>query len=140
MGCDGGRPPEKHVEIDKTTQTLTAYEGDQVVLVSRVSTGRSGRSTPTGLFHAGAKYLMHYSSRYHHAPMPSACRCPTIVSFHGYRDVPLWPASHGCIRMPLSEENPARSFYEWAETGMPIRISGEWIEPKKAPHAPSTKL
>jgi lipoprotein-anchoring transpeptidase ErfK/SrfK len=37
--------------------------------------------------------------------------------------VPKYPASHGCIRLPyLTDENPARFFYEWIDKGTPITI------------------
>jgi murein L,D-transpeptidase YcbB/YkuD len=38
----------KRVVIDKTQQMLRAYEGDRLVLESRVSTGRRGRRTLDG--------------------------------------------------------------------------------------------
>ena len=36
--------------------------------------------------------------------------------------VPKYPASHGCIRVPLTEGNPAKLFYEWVSKGTPIEI------------------
>lgn len=118
--------PPKRVEIDKTTQTLRAYEGDALFLETRVSTGRRGHRTPSGDFRAGEKHRMHYSRLYHNAPMPFSVQVSGNYFIHGYKEVPAYPASHGCIRVPLTGDNPAAIFYEWAETGMPIRISGEW--------------
>lgn len=40
---------EKHIYVDLTTQTLTAYEGDKLFLKTLVSTGRFDK-TPTGDF------------------------------------------------------------------------------------------
>ena len=45
----------KRVEIDKTRQTLRAYEGDRLVLETRISTGKWDKSTPNGHFEAGEK-------------------------------------------------------------------------------------
>ena len=48
------------------------------------------------------------------------------VFIHGFTYGPNRPAFHGCIRLPLDKDNPARRFYNWVETGTPIDIIGEW--------------
>lgn len=112
----------KRVEIDLETQRLRAWQGSRLVLESRVSTGRGG-STPTGNFRAGPyKARQHFSSLYDNAPMPWSVQVHGHVFIHGFTVVPDYPASHGCIRMPLDEGNPARFFYEWVDSGTPIRI------------------
>lgn len=116
----------KRVDIDKTSQTLRAYEGQQLFLVTRVSTGRAGRETPTGTFYAGVKHRMHYSSLYDNAPMPFSVQVSGNYFIHGYHNVPSYPASHGCIRLPLDGDNPAERFFHWVETGTPIVITGAW--------------
>ena len=77
-------------------------------------------------FTAGDKFRMHYSKLYHHAPMPYSVQVTGNIFIHGFSYVPRWPASHGCIRVPLTGDNPARRFYEWVEFGTPIEISGRW--------------
>jgi lipoprotein-anchoring transpeptidase ErfK/SrfK len=37
--------------------------------------------------------------------------------------VPRYPASHGCIRVPLNEGNPAKFFFEWANLGIPVEVT-----------------
>jgi lipoprotein-anchoring transpeptidase ErfK/SrfK len=32
-------------------------------------------------------------------------------AIHGYRSVPPWPASHGCVRIPMWQA--PRLFYRW---------------------------
>lgn len=139
MGCAqfiGPQPPAipgpKRVVIDKTTQTLSAYEGDVLILQTRVSTGRMGRRTPAGNFKAGYKERMHYSSLYDNAPMPWSIQVSGNYFIHGYSSVPNRPASHGCIRLPLTGDNPARRLFEWIERGTPIAITGEWAGNKGA--------
>lgn len=122
----GQLPATKRVEIDKTDQTMRAYEGRKLVLQCRVSTGKWDRSTPNGTFSAGSKERMHYSSLYHHAPMPFSVHVTGNVFIHGFTYVPAWPDSHGCIRLPLDGDNPAQRFYEWVEAGTPIIIKGRW--------------
>ena len=119
-------PPAKRVEIDKTHQMLRAYEGDRLVLETRVCTGKWDKSTPNGQFTAGEKQRMHYSKLFQNAPMPYSVEVTGNVFIHGFTSVPLHPASHGCIRVPLDGDNPAKRFFEWVETGTPILITGRW--------------
>jgi lipoprotein-anchoring transpeptidase ErfK/SrfK len=116
----------KRVVIDKTVQRLFAYEGDRLVLESRVSTGRGGRRTPSGNFTVGIKLRMHYSRLYDNAPMPWSVQVNGNFFIHGFTYVPDRPASHGCIRLPLDGDNPAKTFFDWVETGTPVTITGEW--------------
>jgi lipoprotein-anchoring transpeptidase ErfK/SrfK len=119
-------PAAKRVEIDKTRQMLSAYEGDRLVFQSRISTGKWDRSTPNGEFQAGEKERMHYSRLFHNAPMPYSVEVTGNIFIHGFTSVPRRPASHGCIRLPLDGGNPAKRFYEWVERGTPIEITGHW--------------
>jgi lipoprotein-anchoring transpeptidase ErfK/SrfK len=118
----------KRVVINKTDQTLRAYEGGQLVFKSRVSTGRPGKETPCGSFSAKSKSRMHYSSLYENAPMPYSVQISGNYFIHGFSSVPNWPASHGCIRLPL---NAAPAFYNWVEPGTPISVTGKWAGMKQ---------
>jgi lipoprotein-anchoring transpeptidase ErfK/SrfK len=117
--------PSKRVEIDKTTQMLRAYEGDRLVLQSRVSTGRRN-GTPSGSYRVQGKQRMHYSRLYDNAPMPYSVQFHGHYFIHGFTSVPNRPASHGCVRLPLKDGNPAKVFFEWVEVGTPIEITGRW--------------
>ena len=126
----------KRVVVDKTVQTLSAYEGENLVIQSRVSTGRAGRGTPSGKFTVGFKERIHYSHLYDNAPMPWSVQVHGNFFIHGFSSVPDYPASHGCIRVPLSGDNPAKRFYEWVETGTPVTITGEWAGKPRVQNAP----
>jgi lipoprotein-anchoring transpeptidase ErfK/SrfK len=65
---------------------------------------------------------MHRSSLYDDAPMPWSVQVDGNVFIHGFTSVPRRPASHGCIRMPMTGGNPARWFYQWIDRGVPIVI------------------
>lgn len=112
----------KRVDINLTEQRLRAYEGRRLVLNTNISSGRN-RATPTGRFNAGYKDADHYSSLYHNAPMPWSVQVSGNIFIHGFSSVPDYPASHGCIRLPLTGRNPAKRFFEWVESGTPIVIS-----------------
>jgi len=122
----------KYVEVDKARQRLRAFDAGHLFLECRVSTGRYDRSTPNGLFQVQSKSRMHYSTLYHHAPMPWSVHIVGNVFIHGYSQVPDYPASHGCIRMPLCGDNPAKRFYDWVEIGVPVTIIGHWKPPPRA--------
>jgi lipoprotein-anchoring transpeptidase ErfK/SrfK len=112
----------KRIEVDLTRQRLNAWQGSILVLDTNISSGRYG-NTPAGNFTAGPyKSRMHYSSKYHNAPMPWSVQITGHIFFHGFSSVPAYPASHGCIRVPLTGANPARFLYEWVDIGTPIRI------------------
>src|SRR5881227_3305220 len=117
----------KRVEVDLANQRLRAYQGARLVLDSSISTGREGKKTPAGEFKAGpVKSRMHRSRLYHNAPMPWSVQVHENIFIHGFRKVPRRPASHGCIRLPLTGANPAKWFYNWIDIGTPISIRGHW--------------
>jgi N-acetylmuramoyl-L-alanine amidase len=84
-----------HIEVDKTRQVLFDVRDGTVARVIPVSTGATG-NTPVGTFHVYSKEpgynakLMYFSMYF-------------LGNFavHGYPDVPAYPASHGCVRIPI---------------------------------------
>lgn len=86
--------------ISLPEQTLSAYRNGVRIAYSSISSGVKGRSTPTGVFTILEKEVTHFSNKYHHAPMPYMQRLTWEgVALHG-GDLPGYPASHGCIRLP----------------------------------------
>jgi hypothetical protein len=83
-----------HVEIDKSRQVLFVVRDGRVTLVVPTSTGATG-NTPVGEWHvyrkvAGYDWVLYYPSYFLRG-----------FAVHGYPDVPPYPASHGCARIPL---------------------------------------
>jgi len=118
---------QKRAVINKSEQELKGWQGQRVVFASKVSTGRRGYRTPSGTFGAGPyKARMHYSSLYENAAMPWSVQVTGNVFVHGFRSVSGRPSSHGCIRLPMRGNNPAKWFYDWVEEGTPIVIAGKW--------------
>ena len=65
-----------------------------------VSTGRKGHPTPVGTFRILQKQVHHRSNIYSNAPMPYMQRLTTYgIALHAGQ-LPGYPASHGCIRLP----------------------------------------
>ncbi len=81
-------------------QTVSVYRNGILVGRSSVSTGTKGHSTPTGVFTILEKEQTHYSKTYNNAPMPNMQRLTwSGIAMHS-GNLPGYPASHGCIRMP----------------------------------------
>jgi hypothetical protein len=124
------RAAPHRVEISIREQRLRGWQGDRLVIQTNVSTGRGGFATPRGEFRSGPEYSRHrVSRRYDNAPMPYSVQVEGGVFIHGSRSVPRYPASHGCIRMPLTGNNPARLFFEWVEPDSPIIIATDFVTP-----------
>jgi hypothetical protein len=114
----------KFVLVDLTEQFLGAYEFGRLAFSSPLSGGSKEHPTPAGDFRITAAHGAHWSSLYAFEgtdmpyPMTWALRFHIGrdgVSFwiHG-RDVPGYPASHGCIG--LYDESMQRYHY-----GVPVR-------------------
>ncbi|MBK8091672.1 MAG: L,D-transpeptidase [Verrucomicrobiaceae bacterium] len=113
------------VEISLAKQVLQGWQGDRLVIQTHISSGKNGR-TPAGEFRAGPfRSKMHFSSLYQNAPMPWSVQINGNIFIHGFSSVPSYPASHGCIRMPLTAGNPAKFFYEWVQSGSPVSVTKE---------------
>ncbi len=123
----------QRVEVSLADQRLMAWQGSRLILATKVSTGRRN-STPPGEFKAGPyKARQHFSKLYNNAPMPWSVQVNGHIFIHGFTQVPDYPASHGCIRLPLTGANPARFFYEWVERGTPVRILREELPVSPVP-------
>ena len=81
-------------------QTMHVYRNGILIGRSTVSTGTKGHSTPGGVFSILEKKQRHYSKKYDNAPMPYMQRLTwSGIAMHS-GNLPGYPASHGCIRLP----------------------------------------
>ncbi len=88
------------VVIGLNEQLAFAYEGDELIAVSTISSGRESYETPTGVFPILEKRRMYHSNRYENAPMPYMQRLDDYgIALHA-GNLPGHPASHGCVRLP----------------------------------------
>ncbi len=106
------------IDVNVTTQTLSAYEGDKLVFTTKVSTGRARTPTVLGRFRIRTKLRSQAMS----GPGYYLPNVPYVMYFHaGYAiHGTYWhnnfghPMSHGCVNMRTSE---AKWLYEWAPVG-----------------------
>jgi hypothetical protein len=82
------------------SQRVTVYDDKGAIMQAPVSSGQKGRETPAGIFSILQKDADHYSNLYDDAYMPHMQRLTwSGIALHG-GNLPGYPASHGCIRMP----------------------------------------
>ena len=87
-------PGGTRIEVDKTRQLLFDVERGQVKRVVHVSTGATG-NTPLGTWRVyrkvtGFDWVLWYPMYFLRG-----------FAIHGYPSVPAYPASHGCVRVPM---------------------------------------
>ena len=99
----------KHVEADLSRQVIALVRGSKVERIYPVSSGKPSTPTIRGHFrvylkspgtNAKGMYMSSYFIRGY--------------AIHGYPSVPVFPASHGCLRVPNSE---AVSIFRWLSRG-----------------------
>lgn len=116
--------------VNRATQRLIVYRNGVPIAVSTVSTGRTGRRTPTGVFTILEKQVTHFSSLYDSAPMPFMERLTWDgVAMHG-GTLPGYPASHGCIRLPHAF---AKLLYGETRVGMVVVVTDSTELPRLVP-------
>lgn len=116
--------------VNTRTQRAVLYRNGVPIGATTISTGRSGRETPTGVFTVLEKEVVHHSSKYDNAPMPYMQRLTWYgVALHAGH-LPGYPASHGCIRMPAGF---AKLLYGVTSLGMTVVITNQATQPRIAP-------
>jgi N-acetylmuramoyl-L-alanine amidase len=83
-----------YLEVDKSRQLVMEVRGGKVERVIHASTGATG-NTPVGTWRVYREVFGWDWVLYH--PMYFL----RGFAIHGYPEVPPWPASHGCVRIPL---------------------------------------
>lgn len=123
---------DKHIYVDLSKQTLSAYQGDNLVMKTFISSGKWGR-TPTGNFNIWTKLRATRMAGGSGADAYNLPNVPYVMYF--YRDFGLHGAywhnnfghemSHGCVNMRIID---AKALFEWADgpakdnKGTPVSI------------------
>lgn len=112
--------------VSLKTQRAYAYRNGVAIGVSTVSTGTKGHDTPTGVFTVLQKDVDHVSNLYKDAPMPFMQRLTWGgIAMHA-GNLPGYPASHGCIRLPLAL---ARLLFGITRMGVTVVITQDALVP-----------
>ena len=108
------------IAVSIEQQKVRVYDANGLFAESPVSTGMKGHSTPMGVFSIIQKHKMHRSNIYSGAPMPYMQRITwSGVAMHA-GVLPGYPASHGCIRMPMAF---AVKMWNWTRMGARVIIT-----------------
>ena len=119
------------VVVSLTEQRAYVYRNGIRIGVSSASTGKSGHTTPTGVFTVLQKDRSHRSKTYNNAPMPYTERLTWDgVALHA-GDLPGYPSSHGCVHLPTEF---ARRLFEASPMGMTVVIASRRQEPDEVVH------
>lgn len=118
-----GKFGPKWVDVNITTQTMVAYEGQTPVYSSKVSSGTANHPTVLGTYRVYAKYVttrMQGGTKgidYYNIPdVPYTMYFYSGYALHGA----YWhnnfghPMSHGCVNLPV---DVAKWLFEWAPIG-----------------------
>lgn len=109
--------------VSLENQSIRVFSGDTLVARSKVSTGKKGHTTPTGVFSILQKKRRHHSNIYSRAPMPFMQRLTwSGIALHESKSVPNYPASHGCVRLPRTF---AKQLYRYTDLGAHVIITEE---------------
>lgn len=119
------------ITVSIARQHLRIYDQNGLFAESPVSTGKPGHPTPMGVFSVIQKSKYHRSNLYSSAPMPYMQRITwSGVALHA-GVVPGYPASHGCIRMPMAF---AVKLWGWSRLGARVIIAPEDVTPTNIAH------
>jgi hypothetical protein len=108
----------KRSEILLDRQVALLIDDDKVVRTIAVSSGKPSTPTPPGSYRVYAKIPRWWSTPFREW-LPWALPFVGGIAFHEFQDVPIYPASHGCVRQAVSV---ARWTYNFATVGMPVRV------------------
>jgi lipoprotein-anchoring transpeptidase ErfK/SrfK len=102
-----------HVEIDQSKQVLYIVRQGQIDEIVHTSTGAGG-ATRDGVFRVHRKIAGYSPNRLYYPSYFDGAR-----AVHGWPEVPTYPASHGCSRVPFWT---AKFLYSIMGYGMEVRV------------------
>ena len=112
-------------------QLVHVYRGGIRIAVSTCSTGKKGHSTPAGVFTILQKDKNHHSSTYNNAPMPNMNRLTWQgIALHA-GNLPGYPASHGCVRLPVKF---SQLLFTVTHLGTPVILANGHSQPRQVVH------
>ena len=119
------------VIVSLPDQLVHVYRNGIRIAASTCSTGKLGHRTPTGVFKILQKDKHHHSSTYNNAPMPNMNRLTwSGIALHAGQ-LPGYPASHGCVRLPLAF---SELLFGVTKLGMTVVIADDQSQPMEVTH------
>ena len=129
---DNGASEPVSIVISLLEQRAFVYRGSSMIAATTISSGKDGKDTPLGTYPILQKNAVHKSSLYDDASMPFMQRLTWDgIAIHAGRN-PGFPASHGCIRVPLGF---AKQLFGVATLGTTVTVTDDF-EGGAMPDAP----
>ena len=129
---DNGASEPVSIVISLLEQRAFVYRGASMIAATTISSGKDGKDTPLGTYPILQKNAVHKSSLYDDASMPFMQRLTWDgIAIHAGRN-PGFPASHGCIRVPLGF---AKQLFGVTTLGTTVTVTDDF-EGGMAPEAP----
>ena len=110
--------PKRLMEVRIGRGVLMLVRNGRAVRTIHISAGSPGNETPTGRYSVFRKELQSWSVPFS-TWLPYASYFNNGIAFHEYPDVPPYPASHGCVRVPAPE---APLVYRFARMGTTVVV------------------
>ena len=115
--------------VNLATQRAILFRNGVPIGASTISSGKAGHETPTGVFTVLEKKREHYSKTYDNAPMPNMQRLTWKgIALHA-GNLPGYPASHGCIRLPMKFSS---LLFGATRLGMTVIITSMPVQPRQS--------
>ncbi len=120
-------PAGKWIDVDISSQTIMAYEGNAPLKTVLMSSGIGWRLTPIGSFKVYLKVATQTMSGGYGASRYYLPGVPWILYFSGDNAIhgTYWhnnfglPMSHGCVNVSIPD---AKWFYDWGAVGTPVVV------------------
>lgn len=133
------------VEVDLDRQVLFLWQGGSLARILPISTGNGvaycengmcgDALTPTGSFRIGRK-----ASGLEVSPLGQLWSPSYFyggIAFHGSPSIPSYPASHGCVRIPMYAHE---SFFDQTPAGMAVYVVGDGPAASEIPPPPDAPI
>jgi hypothetical protein len=112
------RGPGKRIEVYRDKGVILLVRKGKLKRAIHVSSGAPGYTTPSGSYSVFRKEIKSWSVPFS-TWLPYASYFNQGIAFHEYPDVPAYPASHGCVRVPSPE---AKFVYRYAKIGIAVIV------------------
>ncbi len=104
----------RHIEGDLSRQVIALIDDGRAQRIYHTSSGAPSTPTVLGSFKVYLK-----TPGVNAKGMVDSAYFIAGYATHGYPSVPIFPASHGCFRLPIPD---ARSVFDWIEIGTPVDV------------------
>jgi hypothetical protein len=104
----------RHIEADLSRQVIALISNGRVERIYPVSSGAPSTPTVRGAFRVYSK-----TPGTNAKGMVDSAYFSGAYATHGYPSVPAFPASHGCLRVPILD---ARSLFRWIRIGTRVDV------------------